>query len=291
MEVLTTCPVCDGTLFENYMNCVDYTVSRETFTIQKCKTCGFLFTNPRPAESEIGRYYKAEAYISHTDSSKGVINKLYKRVRSITLRLKYTLIKPALKNNRLLDIGAGTGAFLDHCKRKGVDVYGIEPDADARAIAQVNYGLNLQEEPSIAQFKSEQFSVITMWHVLEHVSELNQRVAELRRLLTDDGRIYIAVPNHKSSDAKYYGASWAAYDVPRHLYHFEQKTIQHLFEKHKLHLEKVIPMKFDAFYVSLLSEQYKTGKSNLFSGFLRGILSNLNAKTDTWSSQVYVFRK
>jgi len=291
MEVLTTCPVCDGTLFENYMNCVDYTVSRETFTIQKCKTCGFLFTNPRPAESEIGRYYKAEAYISHTDSSKGVINKLYKRVRSITLRIKYTLIKPALTNNRLLDIGAGTGAFLDHCKRKGVDVYGIEPDADARAIAQVNYGLNLQEEPSIAQFKSEQFSVITMWHVLEHVSELNQRVVELRRLLTDDGRIYIAVPNHKSNDAKYYGASWAAYDVPRHLYHFEQKTIQHLFEKHKLHLEKVIPMKFDAFYVSLLSEQYKTGKSNLFRGFLRGILSNLNAKTDTWSSQVYVFRK
>jgi len=291
MEELKACPVCEGNRFDDYLKCIDHTVSRETFTIQQCKTCGFLFTNPRPTANEIGRYYKAEAYISHTDSSKGLINKIYKRVRSITLAQKFNLIKPALTNNQLLDIGAGTGAFLNYCKSKGVEVFGIEPDEDARKIATTNYALNLQGESSLTEFKNGQFSVITLWHVLEHVSDLNNRIEELNRLLTDDGRIYVAVPNYKSDDASYYRAAWAAYDVPRHLYHFEQKTIKQLFAKHNLHLEKTCPMKFDAFYVSLLSETYKTGKSNLIYGFLRGLLSNLKAKSNSWSSQIYVFKK
>jgi len=291
MESIQNCPVCGAYQFEDYLQCIDYTVSRETFTIQSCQSCGFLFTNPRPAESEMGRYYKAEAYISHTDSSKGLINKIYKQVRSITLNQKFSLIKPFLTNNRLLDVGAGTGAFLDFCKTKGVDVSGVEPDEDARGVAKLNYDLKLDAESAMGTFQDEQFSVITLWHVLEHVANLNERIIELKRVLSRDGRIFIAVPNHTSHDARHYRKHWAAYDVPRHLYHFDEDTIRQLFRKHGLELEKTLPMKFDSTYVSLLSEKYKTGRTNFLSGVFHGVFSNLTAKPNTWSSQIYVFKK
>ncbi len=291
MEELKNCQLCGGSVFEQRFNCIDYTVSKEYFSIVECKGCGFVFTNPRPNDSDLGKYYKSETYISHSDSSKGIVNKLYKLVRKVTLKQKLKQIQPYLENNKLLDIGCGTGAFLNYCKLSGVDVLGIEPDEDARNFGKSQYSIDVHPESTMVELNAESFSVITMWHVLEHVGDLNKRVDEMKRLLTPNGRIFIAVPNHKSADAQHYRENWAAYDVPRHLHHFDNQSITRLFGNHGMHLENVLPMKFDSFYVSLLSEEIKTGKRNLLKGMYQGLISNLKAEKNTWSSQIYILRK
>lgn len=291
MEVIEKCPLCGTESFNHWLTCEDYTVSRESFAIVRCDECGFLFTNPRPKEDQLGRYYQSEAYISHSDTSKGIVNKLYKIVRKITLARKYRMVKPYLRTNRLLDVGCGTGAFLDFCKRKGAEVYGVEPDAGARGMARDKYGIEPKEEAALKLWPEKNFDVITLWHVLEHVPRLNERVVELRRLLNDEGRLFIAVPDYRSADAGKYGKYWAAYDVPRHLYHFDRQTIERLFRNHDLVLERVLPMKFDAYYVSLQSEKFKHGRTRLFPAFFSGFHSNRKAKKGEYSSQIYVFRK
>lgn len=291
MEILESCPLCKGEDFKDRFACVDYTVSKEIFQVVECDSCGFVFTNPRPFEKELGNYYKSDTYISHSDTSKGLVNKLYKAIRLITLKQKHSLVSPFIQSGSLLDIGCGTGAFLNYCKRQGVSVNGIEPDSDARKFGLNNYGIDVYPEDKLQQFPNNSFSVITMWHVLEHVSNLNERVSEINRLLTDKGRVFIAVPNHLSDDAQYYKENWAAYDVPRHLNHFDHKSIKSLFEQQNLQLDRILPMKFDAFYVSILSEEIKTGSRNFIRGMIRGCVSNLKATETTWSSQIYVFKK
>jgi predicted SAM-dependent methyltransferase len=128
-----------------------------------------------------------------------------------------------------------------------------------------------------------------MWHVLEHVYHLKRDIAELVRILKPDGSLIIAVPNMSSKDAKQYKEFWAAYDVPRHLYHFQKETIVNLMSQFNLSCKEILPMKFDSYYVSMLSEKYKNGK--LVSGVLNGLKSNLDAKSGGFSSQIYVFRK
>jgi 2-polyprenyl-3-methyl-5-hydroxy-6-metoxy-1,4-benzoquinol methylase len=291
MEKIIACPLCKGEEFKNRFGCIDYTVSKETFQVVECNSCGFVLTNPRPFEKDLGNYYKSDTYISHSDTSKGLVNKLYKAIRKITLNQKYRLISPFIESNSLLDIGCGTGAFLNYCKQQGVSVNGIEPDTDARSFGIKNYGIDVYPEDKLHGFSNNSFSVITMWHVLEHVSNIHERISEINRLLTDKGRVFIAVPNHLSYDAQYYAENWAAYDVPRHLNHFDHKSIKSLFEQHGLQLERILPMKFDAFYVSILSEEIKTGSRNFVRGMYRGFISNLKAKETTWSSQIYVFKK
>ena len=291
MEKLMICPLCKGEEFKNRYACIHYTVSKETFQVVECTSCGFVLTNPRPESKDLGNYYKSDTYISHSDTSKGLVNKLYKAIRKITLSQKLKLVSPHLQNGTLLDIGCGTGAFLNHCKQEGVSVKGIEPDKDARSFGIKNYGIEVLPEDSLSDFQNNSFSVITMWHVLEHVADIHGRVSEINRLLNDDGRVFIAVPNHLSYDAQYYAEHWAAYDVPRHLNHFDNKSIKTLFEKHGLQLERILPMKFDAYYVSILSEEIKTGSRNFIRGMFRGFISNLKATETTWSSQIYVFRK
>jgi len=291
MEDITACAVCGEGNFSHWMKCKDHTVSGEFFNIDKCNSCGFVFTNPRPLLEDLGNYYKAEAYISHTDSSKGIVNKLYKLVRKTTLRKKYNLVREFLLGKTLLDIGAGTGAFLNYCKEQGQTVFGVEPDPDARKVAKDTYGIIEVPEEAMNSWGEGYFSVITMWHVLEHVPKLNDRIQDIKRLLSDEGRLFIAVPNHLSRDAVHYGSVWAAYDVPRHLSHFTPETIERLFGNNGFVLEKMLPMKFDAFYVSMLSEKYKTGSSGVIIGAIQGFLSNLTANKGRWSSQIYVFKK
>jgi SAM-dependent methyltransferase len=291
LEKLSNCPVCGGTAFKDTLQATDHTVSLEQFNIVSCESCGFMFTNPRPSKEQIGRYYQSSAYISHSDTSKGLVNKLYKFARTLTLASKYRLIKPYLGNQKLLDIGAGTGYFLKYCSDKGIMAEGVEPDADARALADKQHRLRLNGEEYLEKYPDENFSVITMWHVLEHVHDLNNRILEIRRLLKQDGRLFVAVPNHNSADAHHYKAFWAAYDVPRHLYHFDPESIQKLFEKHGFVLDAILPMYLDAFYISLLSEKYKIGKTSFFKAFFQGLLSNLQAGTGKYSSQIYVLSK
>ena len=293
METLNNCPVCNSTQFSQIMVCEDYTVSRETYPIVQCSSCGFKFTNPRPEANELGKYYKSEDYVSHSNTKKGFINSTYQSVRKYTLLKKLQLISKYFKTGKILDIGCGTGEFLNICKNAKWNTIGIEPSPDARKMAIENYGLDVREEAEINNLESGSFDIITMWHVLEHVPNLNERIEDIKRLIKPNGVIIIAVPNCESLDAKIYKENWAAYDVPRHLYHFTHKDIELIFKNHDLEMFRILPMVFDSFYVSMLSEKIKTGKTNIIRSMWNGLRSNLAAiKTGkTYSSQIYLIRK
>ena len=286
------CPICNSSNFSNYLICEDYTVSRESFALVKCNDCSFCFTNPRPDPEHIGQYYKSEDYISHTNKNNSLINIVYKLVRLYTLKKKVKLInKYSSTKGAMLDYGCGTGNFLEACQKNGWQINGIEPDDDARAIAQSILGTTIHN--NIEQLQNQKYQVITLWHVLEHIHDLNNTFQTLIKKLDKDGVIIVAVPNYESYDATHYQAQWAGYDVPRHLYHFTQSTIKSLFKKYKLKQLVTLPMVFDAYYVSMLSEKYKTGKSNLISAFKTGYQSNKAAKANNnnYSSLIYIAKK
>ena len=283
------CPVCEATQLELHLDVKDGMITKEVFTIQKCTSCGFHFTNPIPSEDAIGAYYKSEDYVSHSSTNKGLVNKLYNLVRTITLSKKVSLIRSHSKGNSVLDIGSGTGHFLNACKQNGLDVQGLEPDNDARTFAKDNFDLDLEPLDNLLAIESDSKDVITMWHVLEHVYHLKRDIGQITRVLKQDGALFIAVPNMNSYDAKVYKEYWAAYDVPRHLYHFQENTIKQLFSQFDMVCVDVLPMKFDSYYVSMLSEKYKGG--SIVKAFFNGWLSNMKSKSNGYSSQIYVFKK
>jgi SAM-dependent methyltransferase len=285
------CPACRKSgSFSALLTCRDYTVSGEEFAIVSCSNCLLKFTNPVPSPENLGDYYKAEEYISHSDTKKGLIATLYHRVRKRALAGKLRLVERYVSRGTILDYGCGTGAFLRYARSRGWDAYGVEPDAGARNIA--GDGVTSDIANLSDGHPGRTFNVITLWHVLEHVFDLNELLGKLYAMLHKSGILVIAVPNHTSFDAKHYGPFWAAYDVPRHLYHFSPETIGSTVERHGFHLDKMYPMKFDSYYVSLLSEKYKYGHTRYFSAFLTGLKSNLAAKSaDRYSSVIYVFRK
>lgn len=294
MEELKECPVCAGKVFEPFIICKDFTVSGEKYSIVKCTSCGFLFTNPRPGAMEIGKYYESEEYISHSNSKEGFLNKIYQFVRKKAIADKIKLIQGENKGleKKILDIGCGTGEFLQACKENGWKSRGVEPNEKARTFAQITYGLNILDETQLKALQ-DTFSIITMWHVLEHVHELQERVMQLNKLLKTGGTAIIAVPNPTSADALNYKEFWAAYDVPRHLYHFSPSSIKNLFSRHGFSHVKSLPMKYDSFYVSMLSEKYRHGTNNLTGAFFNGLKSNLKAgaNPEKYSSVIYIFKK
>ncbi|HEY4617874.1 MAG TPA: class I SAM-dependent methyltransferase [Flavobacterium sp.] len=274
---------------KHFLTVKDHSVSKETFDLYHDETLDMLVTYPQPSLENLGKYYESVDYISHTDSKRSLFEKAYHFVKSIALKNKLNLINSLQPNKGwILDIGAGTGDFLSVAKQNGWQTIGVEPSEKAKAIA-------LKKEVSFvedtAELENHSFDVITMWHVLEHVPNLDNQIKELKRLLKPNGSLIVAVPNFKSFDAKYYGAFWAAYDVPIHFWHFSKNAIQALFEKEGMQLEKVLPMKFDSFYVSLLSEKYKSGKMNFVKAFFIGLRSNWKAKRNfEYSSHIYVLK-
>ncbi len=290
-ETVKSCPVCAGTAFSPFLYCKDYLVSNQTFNIQACNTCGFRLTNPRPDASSIGGYYQSDEYISHNDSGGGLIGTVYKGVRSYTLRSKLALINSLTKKKgHLLDVGCGTGSFLETCQKDNWQITGMEPDAGARSVAMAK--LNTTLASSLAEVPLKKYDVITLWHVLEHIAELEETVNRFHQLLSDSGSLLVAVPNSDSYDADAFGAYWAAFDVPRHLHHFTPETIKRLFEKHGFNLVAKKPMVFDSFYISMLSSRYQTGQTDYLKSVRTGLESNWRArKTGNWSSLIYIFRK
>lgn len=292
MLTIEKCLVCGSGSFEPFLVCKDYTVSQEKFNIVSCKSCGFKFTNPRPDDSVLGNYYKAEEYVSHTNTKKGIVNKLYHAVRSYTLKKKIQLIDSYVSRGTILDYGCGTGMFLSACKKVGWEGFGMEPDDNARKIAS-EQGLNVFSDKGKIQtyITDKKFNAITLWHVLEHVTDMSETLSFFKTRLEKDGILIIAVPNHVSYDAEYYKEFWAAYDVPRHLHHFELKSMKALLENAGFKLQETKPMKFDSFYVSMLSEKYKTGTVNLFKAFMVGLKSNIKSKdSNHYSSTIYIFK-
>jgi 2-polyprenyl-3-methyl-5-hydroxy-6-metoxy-1,4-benzoquinol methylase len=294
-ERLDNCPVCGKTEFRNKLVVEDKTVSHESFAIVQCTACGFQFTNPRPAAADIGRYYESDAYVSHNSAAAGFINQAYKVARFFTMRRKVALLnKLAARRGQLLDYGCGTGHFLEAAKGAGWQVAGLEPNARAREEASRRLGGVPISAEGLGTFEPGTFDAITLWHVLEHVHTLNETLAQLVALLKPDGVLIIAVPNAESLDAQHYREQWAAYDVPRHLYHFVPKTITQLLKKHKMAVTQTLPMPLDAYYVSMLSERNRNERAGGMLAVLKaGYKSNQYAAQHEgqYSSLIYVARR
>jgi 2-polyprenyl-3-methyl-5-hydroxy-6-metoxy-1,4-benzoquinol methylase len=288
------CPVCGSTQINPLLTVKDHSVSREDFVLWQCSNCSLRFTQDVPDEESIGKYYQSTEYISHSNTSKGLVNSLYQKVRNYTLNQKADLIiMNTVKQGRILDLGAGIGAFINTMKGKGWEITGIEPDEGARQQSKNLFNIELKETGSLQQLSENSFDAITLWHVLEHVHQLHDYIERLKDLLKPNGKIFIAVPNYDSVDSSIYKLYWAAYDVPRHLYHFTPKALDVLMSKHGLKVISKKPMWFDSFYISLLSSKYKNGKTNWIGAGLSGLRSNLKAllTKDHCSSVIYIIEK
>ena len=291
----TSCPICTSDLIQEQLSAKDYTVSQKQFSIWQCNACTVRFTQDVPGQDAIGEFYASENYISHSDTKKGIINSLYHLVRKRTLGSKRRLVinEVGMLKGEILDIGCGTGAFLNTMKEAGWFINGLEPDALARTKAVELYDIHPQSSEKLFDLKPSTFNAITMWHVLEHVHELHAYIKKIGELLAPNGKLFIAVPNYTSTDAEMYDEHWAAYDVPRHLYHFSPQSMEKLVSMHGLKITSLKPMWFDSFYVSMLSEQYKNGKENILKAVYNGFISNLKAWGDVkkCSSVIYIVSK
>lgn len=271
------CPVCGSASIQQMLTVTDHSCSKEQFSVWNCGSCSFAFTQDVPAQEEIGRYYQFENYVSHTDTKKGLVNRLYHWVRNYTLKGKQRIIQKAtgLKNGHILDIGCGTGAFLNRMQQNGWQVTGLEPDKTARDVAMQQYQVAARLPEELFQLPVNSFDAITMWHVLEHVHQLKEYIQQIHRLLKPGGTLVIAVPNYTAHDARVYKEFWAAWDVPRHLYHFSPNAMEHLLQQGKFGVQRMLPMWFDSVYVSMLSEKYRKG--NIVRAVFTGMISNIKA--------------
>jgi 2-polyprenyl-3-methyl-5-hydroxy-6-metoxy-1,4-benzoquinol methylase len=274
------CPVCTNETISLVMPCTDHSLTKENFDILQCIHCTHRYTFPIPAIEKIAPYYNFTEYISHTDTNDGWMNKLYHKVRQRTLSQKTKWIQSLFTGYKgnILDIGAGTGAFAHAMQEKGWKVTALEPDENTRKRALEINSIQLFPIETLYNLPDQTFDVITLWHVLEHVHDLNGYFESFKKLLKPNGRLIIAVPNYTSFDASYYKSFWAAYDVPRHLYHFSPNSMAQLCLNYHLNIVQTKPMWYDSFYVSLLSEKYiKSGFLGTLRALIVGFISNLVA--------------
>ncbi len=284
------CPSCGSKNISTLFETQDFFLTNEIFTLLHCEDCKLNYTNPIP--SNLDKYYETTEYLSHDTKNNGIVGKVYNYLRSWNLKHKYKIVTKYIKKGKLLDIGCGTGELLYHFKSNGWAVKGVEPSNKARELAINNYKLDVLNLPQLKNLTQEKFDVVSMWHVLEHVPDISNRLAIFSQLIKDDGIGIIAVPNFNAPDSKYYGKIWAALDVPRHLFHFTKESLRIILAKNNLKIIESHPMKLDAFYVSLLSEKYLHHKLVWIRAAIRGLLSNIKAKKDNnYSSMIFVVKK
>ena len=283
------CPICNNSDFKEFIKTKDFFLTQEDFSIYYCISCGFKFTYPVPSPENIGIYYKSSEYVSHSDTKKGLFYQLYHIVKNYTLKNKFNLINKYSKKGSILDYGCGTGDFLKAFKENNWNCFGVEPDTKTRQYATEKQNLNIISPEKIDVFEKKSLEVITLWHVLEHIPDLNEKLITFKSLLKDNGTLVIAVPNCDSYDAEYYEKYWAAYDVPRHLHHFNKKTLTLLLEKNGFEVIKIKNMLFDSFYVSMLSEKYKKTVLGFFKGSIIGLISNLKTFSEKRHASSFIF--
>jgi 2-polyprenyl-3-methyl-5-hydroxy-6-metoxy-1,4-benzoquinol methylase len=287
---LYQCPVCNSNNINYIITAQDFLVSREEFQISACNKCGLRFTNPRPDDDQLAGYYDSTEYISHNDKGSSLVSSLYKIARTFTQRRKWKLIEKLSQNKTLLDMGCGTGSFLDYCQQHGWQISGVEPNETARKQAEDKTKITIQQ--GLSEVADSSFEVITLWHVLEHLPDLEQIMNQLKSLLAPGGILIIAVPNFEAYEASVFKEYWAAYDVPRHLYHFNRKSVEHLANIHGLKIARTYPMKLDSFYISLLSNKNKFNSNKYVNSFVTGLLSNIYAlESKDYSSLIYQIEK
>jgi 2-polyprenyl-3-methyl-5-hydroxy-6-metoxy-1,4-benzoquinol methylase len=256
----------------------DHLLSAETFPVVKCQDCGFVFTQEVPAPEEIGKYYQSQDYVSHSDTRKGLMNKVYHLSRNFMLGKKYRMVKATSPGKNLLDIGCGTGYFPAFMKGKGYNVTGVEADQKTREYAVKEFGLQvLSPDEFLSNESSGSYDVITLWHVLEHLHNFDEYIEKMLANLRPGGVILFALPNCSAFDARYYKEYWAGYDVPRHLWHFTPGTLNLLLEKHGLKLMKMKRLPLDPFYNAMLSEKYRKNKMFMIAGLIIGKIAYLES--------------
>lgn len=286
----SNCPACKGSTLTEVFVVDDHSVTRERFPIRECADCGMRFTDKAPCETVIGRYYQSSDYVSHSDTKKGIINKLYHIARSYTLHQKLNIVRNVTGKavGMHLDVGCGTGTFVHTMEKAGWSSIGVEPDENARAVAAKKYNADVYPAEHFFTLPANTYDAVTMWHVLEHVHQLDEYVKQLKELLSPGGKLIVAVPNYTSLDAEIYKSYWAAYDVPRHLYHFSPESMRRLMQRHGLKVKETHAMWLDSFYVSMLSEKYMKG--NILRAVWNGLRSNFNAliKKEKCSSLIYI---
>jgi 2-polyprenyl-3-methyl-5-hydroxy-6-metoxy-1,4-benzoquinol methylase len=284
------CPLCGSENITSFLEVTDHLLTRESFDIFSCLSCGFVFTQGAPSSVEIGKYYHSQDYISHSDTRKGLMNKLYHFGRTIMLKKKYGMVKKVAKGMKLLDIGTGTGYFPAFMNQKGYQVAGVEADPKARDFAQKEFGIPVYSpEDFMARKLAGKFDVITLWHVLEHVHDFNLYVRLMLEYLEEGGSLVIALPNCSALDARYYKECWAGYDVPRHLWHFTPATLNILAKKHGLKIGKMKRLMLDPFYNSMLSEKYRGNRVFMIFGTVIGKLAYIESLFDIKKSSSVVF--
>jgi len=298
MIEIQNCPVCDNNEFTPFLTCLDHSISRENFTLVQCNNCQLIITSPRPSNHELSKYYSSPAYTSHIAAAQSVFDKIYLTARSFALKWKLSLVKKYTISNqkKILDFGCGTAEFLKLAKQNGWATVGMEPSDQARNNSHPSIIKDVRPTLTDVINEGHKFDAITLWHVLEHVEDLNTTLVALKTMLAQNGTIFIAVPNHTSFDGKHYGQNWAGYDVPRHLWHFNKNSMKRLLENHALRIATIIPMRLDAFYISLLSEKYQQKKSLSILGITKALFnaltSNFRARnTMNYSSLIYVIKK
>ncbi|MGN0033150.1 MAG: class I SAM-dependent methyltransferase [Candidatus Limimorpha sp.] len=285
------CKYCESENTRTFLRLKDYFLTHEEFEIIECQNCNLLFTSPEPPQSEIGRYYKSEDYLSHNEHKKGLIPLIYNSIKKINIKNKFNIAISGATGNRLLDYGCGVGDFLLHAQQNGFIISGCDLSENARKQASEKLNTKIMSPEEASALPHSTFDIITMWHVLEHVSDLKSATNTLHNLLAPKGRLVIAVPNYKSFDARHYKDKWAAYDVPRHLYHFHKESLEFILQN-KFKLKSITPLKWDAFYISIMSERYKKSKLSFIKGVLKGMKSNkAGKKSGEYSSLIYVFDK
>ncbi len=292
MKKVVVCPICQSKNIHKSFDVKDYFLTQEKFSVWHCKDCDLSFTNPRPEDKNLGKYYESPEYLSHDTTSSGATGRLYKLLRNINIKRKYKIVSEHIGAGKILDIGCGTGELLSYFQKQNWECVGVEPNALARKFAQTHYRLKVEAEPGLQFMPTDSFDIISMWHVLEHVSDINERMERVKQLLKKEGFLIVALPNLSSWDAGFYEAYWAGLDVPRHLSHFSPVAFTNLAKKHDLQIVRTLPLKFDAFYVSLLSERYKKARLPILRAFINGTKSNrIAAKTGNYSSLIFVLKK
>jgi len=289
IEILS-CPICGNKEFSLYLKTKDFFFTQEEFSLSKCKSCSLVFTNPIP--QDISKYYDTTDYLSHNTGDNGILGKIYSTLRNINIKRKYNLVSKYNHQGNILDIGCGTGELLSFFNNKKWNAVGIEPNNSARKFAINKHGITVFDEKKLTSLTPDTFDVISMWHVLEHVPDLHKRISQVSKLLKKDGTIFIALPNLSSPDSLKYKEYWSALDVPRHLYHFNQETFETLISLHNMKLIHAEPMKFDSYYVSMLSEKYLKNKLYIPLAVINGFISNIKAKRkNNYSSMIFVVKK
>lgn len=267
------CPLCQRKNISLLFVCKDHFISKEKFPLFRCNECGFIFTQDHPDKLHIANYYNSDDYISHSNTSKGITNRLYQAARKFMLKRKAGIVREAsgLRTGKLLDIGCGTGHFAGYMKENGWSVQGIEINEEARDFAKTRFGIDVKQPSEISMLQDGAFDCITLWHVLEHFDDPIEYASQIKRLLKPGGKCIFALPNCNSFDAEHYSGYWAAWDVPRHLWHFSPSTFMIFAEKTGFSSGALKNLPLDVFYISAMSEKYKGSNFSLVTGLLKGL--------------------